>query len=363
MKITHLGILCCIVLLTVCASGVISATGTVKIMPLGDSITKGSVMTTEQAKHPTYRYWLWNDLKKSDYDVDFVGSWKMPNFPNLSFDQDNEGHGGYTSDEILHGVPDDRWEPGYLSDWTQSYNYDMVLLLVGTNDVLHGVPTNQTVVNIEKIIKVLRQKNPRVTIFMATLPPATYYRQSLIDLNQEIVRIVERSNTPESRVVLVDQYYGYDGVKDNQPPDYVHPGESGEKKIAKNWYDAITPYLSGMVPTPTPTPIPTAIPTTVPTTVPTTGTTPVVTMTIATTTATGAISAEPTSRFGVKRYTIGGMAGSSRSGLSTSSGTRYSASGSGLGRLSPGDPANGTKPPSKMFLRWYPAQRWAAGLR
>ena len=129
----------------------------------------------------------------------------------------------------------------------------MVLVLIGTNDVLHGVPTNQTVVNLEKIVKVLRQKNPKVTIFMGTLPPASYYRQSLIDLNQEIVRIAERSSTPESRVIVVDQYYGYDGVKDNQPPGYVHPDMSGEKKIAKNWYDAITPYLNGTAPTPTPT--------------------------------------------------------------------------------------------------------------
>ena len=51
----------------------------------------------------------------------------MPNFPNVNFDQDNEGHGGYTSDEILHGVPDDRWEPGYLAEWILGYDYDMVL--------------------------------------------------------------------------------------------------------------------------------------------------------------------------------------------------------------------------------------------
>jgi lysophospholipase L1-like esterase len=326
-------------------------------MPLGDSITKGSVMTKEQAKHPTYRYWLWTDLKKNGYDVDFVGSWRMPNFTTVTFDQDNEGHGGYTTDEILHGVPNDQWEPGYLSQWTQSYDYDVVLLLIGTNDVLKGVPTNQSVVNIEKIIKVLRQKNPRVTVFLATLPPATYYRQNLVDLNQEIMGIAERSTLPESRVVLVDQYYGYDGVEDNQEPAYVHPDESGEMKIAKNWYEAITPYLRGAVPTPTPTPVPTTMPTTVPTTVET----PIVTTTTVAPTSAGIVSAEPTSRFGVKRYTIGGMAGSSR-GL-YSSGSRFGSPANGSGRVSGGGVATGTKPPSKMFVRWYPAQRWAAGIR
>ena len=223
--------------------------------------------------------------------------------------------------------------------------------------MLHGVPTNQSVVNLEKIIKVLRQKNPRVTIFMATLPPATYYRQSLVDLNQEIMGIAERSTTPESQVILVDQYYGYDGVKDNQPPGYVHPDESGEKKIAKNWYDAITPYLSGAVPTPTPTSVPTTVPITVPTTAPTT----VVTATIAPLPPPDVISTAPVSRFGVKRYTIGGMSGTSRGSTSTGSGSRFTSSSSG--RFSPGSAANDVKPPSKMFQRWYPAQRWAVGLR
>ncbi len=360
MKIKHLGILCCIAVLVFCASGVLAASGTVKIMPLGDSITKGSVNTAEEAKHPTYRYWLWNDLKKNGYDVDFVGSWKMPNFPNVSFDQDNEGHGGYSTDEILHGVTDQQWEPGYLAEWTLGYDYDMVLLLIGMNDVLRGVPTSETAANLEKIISVLRQKNPQVTIFMATLPPASYYRQPLIDLNQEIVRTAERVSTPDSMVIVVDQYYGYDGVEDNQAPGFVHPDESGEIKIAKNWYDAITPYLSGALPTPTPTPVPTTVPTTIPTTV---ATPEVTTPAIAAPIATGVISIEPASRFGIKRYTIGGMAGSSRGGLSSSSGGRSAVPGSGLSRLSPGDMANGTKPPTKMFVRWYPANRWASGLR
>ncbi len=94
----HPNIFLLVLIVTACAGSIAVATApadaSVKIMPLGDSITKGSVMTAEQARHPTYRYWLWNDLKENGYDVDFVGSWKMPNFPDVSFDQDNEGHGG-----------------------------------------------------------------------------------------------------------------------------------------------------------------------------------------------------------------------------------------------------------------------------
>ena len=69
-------------------------------------MTKGSTQTTAEASHPTYRYWLWNDLEKNGYDVDFVGSWTAPNFP-FDFDQDNEGHGGYMTGGILNGVAGD----------------------------------------------------------------------------------------------------------------------------------------------------------------------------------------------------------------------------------------------------------------
>ncbi|NLX49492.1 MAG: hypothetical protein GXY82_06410 [Methanospirillum sp.] len=256
MRKEHLGILCCIVLLTFSALGVMAVSGTVKVMPLGDSITKGGVSTAEEAKHPTYRYWLWNDLAENGYDVDFVGSWRMPNFTRFSFDQDNEGHGGYSSDEILHGVEDDRWEPGSLATWIRGYDYDVVLLLIGMNDVLRGVPTNESSTNIEKIITVLRQKNPAVTVFIGTLPPTSYYRQSLIDLNQEILRIADRTSRAGSPVIVVDHYYGYNGKEDNQAPDFVHPNESGEKKIAKNWYSALSRYLGDTPPTSTATTVP-----------------------------------------------------------------------------------------------------------
>ena len=174
------------------------------------------------------------------------------------------------------------------------------------------------------------------------------------------MRIAERSSTPESRVIVVDQYYGYDGVKDNQPPGYVHPDMSGEKKIAKNWYDAITPYLNGTAPTPTPTPVPTIVPTDVPTMI----ASPVVTTTaIMATTTIQPISVEPTSRFGTKHYTIGGMAGASRAGAPPPRPAGTTSLAAAQAAFSPGNPANGTKPPSKMFVRWYPVQRWATGLR
>ncbi len=367
MRTKHLGILCTIALLVFCACGAMAVSGTVKIMPLGDSITKGGVSTPQEAKHPTYRYWLWNDLTENGYDVDFVGSWTEPNFKNFTFDQDNEGHGGYSTDELLHGVADDEWDFGHLSQWIQGYDYDVVLLLAGTNDVVRGVPTNDTVTNLKKIIKVVRQRNPRVAVFLTTLPPTKTYRQGLINLNQKILGIVEEMDTPESRVILVEQYYGYDGAVDNQPPGYIHPNTSGEKKLAKNWYDALTSYIDGTLPTPIPTPSPTAtstaIPTTIatpgPTAIPTTEPAPPVTqptLVVPSVTTPGQVDSGPS--FGSRRYVIGGQKASD--GFS-----RYewgSSSRSGSGAVATVTPGHGADTRSGAFARWYRSERWSSSL-
>jgi len=357
MRIKHLGILCTISVLVFCACGAMAASGTVKIMPLGDSITKGGVSTPQEAKYPTYRYWLWKDLTKNGYDVDFVGSWTEPNFKNFTFDQGNEGHGGYSTDELLHGVADDEWQFGHLSQWIQGYDYDVVLLLAGTNDVVRGVPTNETVTNLKKIIKVVRQKNPKVTVFLATLPPTKIYRQGLITLNQKIPGIVEEMDTQESRVILVEQFYGYDGAVDNQPPGYIHPNTSGEKKLAKNWYDALVSYLDGKLPAPSPTPTPTAVPTTVPTTIPTpepitiatTEPTPAVTQpTLVVPSVTTPGQADPGTSFGSRRYVFGGQRQ-----YQWGSGSR-----SGSGAVATATPRSSAGTGSKTFVRWYRSDRW-----
>jgi acyl-CoA thioesterase I len=71
---------------------------TVKIMPLGDSITESN---TGQF---SYRYYLWHLLLAKGYHTDFVGSRHgVGNGPpaNPDFDMDHEGHAGWRADEIL----------------------------------------------------------------------------------------------------------------------------------------------------------------------------------------------------------------------------------------------------------------------
>jgi lysophospholipase L1-like esterase len=235
-----------------------TADATIRILPLGDSMTKGSTQTPQETSHPTYRYWLWQQIK--DRDVDFVGSSTAPNFP-YDFDQHNEGHGGYTTSAILNGVATDPTH-GKLSTWLALYQFDIALVMLGTNDVLNNIPTEESVSNIEEIIRHLRSRNPNAVILIAQIPPTSIPRQNLEYLNEDLPGIAERLSTPRSPIVVVDMYTGYDGVNDNQAPAGIHPAESGEKKIAARWYDALQPYLpAGSTPAVTsPTTIPISLP-------------------------------------------------------------------------------------------------------
>ena len=99
---------------------------TVKIMPLGDSLT---------AFPDSYRGALFRQLQALGYKIDFVGSayWE----PTGGGDPNGEGHGGYTigPDERI----DSEGKPGNIAQnvdsWVNSAKPDVILLTIGTNDL------------------------------------------------------------------------------------------------------------------------------------------------------------------------------------------------------------------------------------
>ncbi len=215
-----------------------AATAAVAILPLGDSITHGG-NGDGGISYPTYRAWLYQDLRMLGYDVDFVGSLDKPDAPAGS-DPDNEGHPAYTSGQILAELP----------AWLEAYPAPNIALVhLGTNDVLEGVPSARTVTDLTSIIGVLRSRNPSMTILVAQIIPTSVgsTNTAIEALNREIAGLATLS-TVQSPVVIVDQYSGYDGDADNQEGG-VHPLTSGEKKMAARWEGALFPVLARGVPT------------------------------------------------------------------------------------------------------------------
>jgi hypothetical protein len=218
----------------------------IKIMPMGNSITQG------HPTYSTYRRELWFLLQNNGYNaIDFVGSmrtsWDRVNSkqvpaPYQDFDLDHEGHSGWRADEIK----------GSSYGWVNDYKPDILLLHVGTNDILQNQSLPTTIDDISDIINGARSAKPTIIILLAQIIGSNRDERveaQIAALNKEIPKLAERKHTSQSPVYVVDQASGFNPVDDTY--DGVHPNTKGEKKMADVWFAA----LQKVLPPPAPLPI------------------------------------------------------------------------------------------------------------
>jgi len=210
----------------------------IKILPLGDSITCASKYKV------SYRYPLWKHLVDANKKVEFVGSqfskgnggrvsWET--YKDLSFTPANECHSGWRADQILNGLENGK-EKG-LNTWLSGYSPDIALIHLGTNDMYQKQTPESTRDEIEQIITQLRGNNPTVKVLLASVIPMRT-DASIVRLNELLAQLALKLNRPNSPVVSVDMYTDFSLEADMQT-DKIHPNASGEKKMAKRWFDAL----------------------------------------------------------------------------------------------------------------------------
>jgi acyl-CoA thioesterase I len=202
--------------------------GAIRIMPLGDSITEG------KSGDATYRYFLWHLLLDAGHSVDFVGSMVgvKGGLPlNSDFDQDHEGHSGWTADKM--GL--------YARDFAQQANADIVLVHLGTNDILRGHTNASTRKDLKKVINQLRLANPQVVILLAEIIPIAGKETQVQNLNSRIRTLAAEVSSTTSPVIAVDQHTGFSVSSDLY--DGVHPSQSGYAKMADQWFATLGSLL------------------------------------------------------------------------------------------------------------------------
>ncbi len=351
MKLNVFFLVCAMIACTAAiAVGTEQVDASVKICPLGDSITRGGLET--DSAYPSYRYHLWSMLRNGGYDVDFVGSTSEPNFQRFVFDQDHDGHSGYTSEKLANDM--DRI--------LMNYTPDIVLLYIGTNDVLQQVPMSDRMRYMGRIVSSLRQKNPNVKIVIAQISPtADTFRNDyaeLVKFNQELVTYAQGATSTASPIVIVDMYTAWSTELFDQP-DGIHPSTDGEAQLAQRWANALisTGLITRSVPTVAPTAIPTVQPTSItpaPTSIPT-----IVVTTVPTTAAPQITPVATSSRSGFGSRSYGARTGFPTSGFggSGSRSTTVITPGSSRGSSSWNTGQQGTV--ARPFQRWYPtSDRW-----
>lgn len=224
-----------------------TAASPVRIMPLGDSIT---------GSPGCWRAILWNRLQSTGYtDIDFVGT-LGPQGCGQPYDGDNEGHGGY----LVTNVANQNLLPG----WLAATSPDVVLMHFGTNDVWSNIPPSTILAAYSTLVWQMRASNPAMRVLVAKIipmapPTCGECGQRVVNLNAAIDGWAAGITTPQSPVVVVDQWTGFHTATDTY--DGVHPNAAGDQKMADRWYPALTDVLDGVTPNPTPTPTGTPTPT------------------------------------------------------------------------------------------------------
>jgi hypothetical protein len=225
----------------------------VKIMPLGDSIT---------GTPGCWRSILWNRLQSTGYtNIDFVGT-QTGQTCSLPFDSDCEGHGGILAVDIAN--------QNQLPPWLAAATPDIVMMHLGSNDVMNGPKTNaQILAAYGTMVDQMRAGNPNMKILVAQIIPmysptsgCSVCYQQVIDLDAAIPAWAASKTTSQSPIIVVDQWTGFNTATDTS--EGLHPNDAGNQKISDKWYPALVAFLNGTVPTPDPTPVATTAPTSVP---------------------------------------------------------------------------------------------------
>jgi acyl-CoA thioesterase I len=195
------------------AAGRPRAADTLKIVALGDSLTSGHGIGKSQA----YPAVLERSLREA----------------NLPFTVVNHGVSG---DTTAGGV---RRIEAALAE-----NPDILILALGANDGLRGVPVPAVRRNLEQAIEAAQARGVRVLLCgMDALP--LYGWQYTMDFHQIYPELAAKYNVPLVPFLLA-------GVVANQAmllPDMVHPNAAGARAIAANIFPYLQELAAGLVAT------------------------------------------------------------------------------------------------------------------
>ncbi|WP_415407783.1 PKD domain-containing protein [Sulfurovum sp. CS9] len=220
---------------------------TVRIMPLGDSITYGNSVLNppDTATSVSYRLHLWEALNNENYAVDFVGS-KTGGTDFPPFDPDNEGHPGDTA----AGIAADVYQ--YLTDNPA----DVILLHIGTN-VLRTSPDDVSDA-LDEIKRYETDTATHVSVILARIinrwvewtdengdtRSTEQDKTNTTTFNENLEIMVRDRIANGDDIVVVDMENDTGIIYDaTDMHDDLHPIDSGYEKMASLWYSVLTSTL------------------------------------------------------------------------------------------------------------------------
>ncbi|MFY9608353.1 MAG: arylesterase [Blastocatellia bacterium] len=178
-----------------------------KIVAFGDSLTAGYGLS-ESASYPAL---LQKKVAADGFEYDVV----------------NAGVSGDTSAGGLRRI-----------DWALEGDVRIVILELGANDILRGLPVNQMKKNLSEIIERAQSRGARVVLAGMEAPTNTgaEYRREVHQAYTDLAR--------EHQIALIPFFLeGVAGIDSLNQGDGIHPTAEGTKIVAETVYRSLRPLL------------------------------------------------------------------------------------------------------------------------
>ena len=179
-----------------------------KIIAFGDSLTAGFGLEEIES----YPYLLQQKLKTEGFDYEVVNA-------------------GVSGDTSLGGLE--------RIDWTlETDNATILILELGANDLLRGVPPEKMKGNLDRIIEKAKAKNVEVLLCGMIAPPTmgAEYQRAFSDAFPDLAEKHDVEYVP----------FLLDGValnKELNQADGIHPNAQGTRMMMENVYTELKPML------------------------------------------------------------------------------------------------------------------------
>lgn len=149
---------------------------------------------------------------------------------SLKYDVVNAGVSGDTTAGGLRRI-----------DWLLRRKIDVLILELGGNDGLRGIPPPSTLTNLQTIIDRTRAKYPDVKIVIAGMQmPPNMGEEYTIAFRQIFPDLAKRNNASLIPFLLE----GVGGKPELNLPDQIHPNPEGHRIVAENVWKVLGPVLS-----------------------------------------------------------------------------------------------------------------------
>jgi GDSL-like Lipase/Acylhydrolase family len=214
------------------------------IMPLGDSITDGFTV------RGGYRIPFFQRAHREGKQFIFVGS--QVNGPamvdNVPFPQRHEGHSAHTIYDAPEAPIPRIGIANYIPRVIPQYHPDIVLLMIGTNDVDGNVDLPNAPNRLGTLIDSIIELDAHSLIVVAQITPTMQdpLNQRIVTYNAGIPAVVKSRADAGKHVLLVDMYEAFTRdpqFKANFLADRLHPNSAGYQVMSDVWNSVVHDLL------------------------------------------------------------------------------------------------------------------------